>query len=343
MYASVYFKPGEMTVQEVPDPKISPKEVLLRVRACGVCGFDVRVYRDGSPKVKPPVILGHEISGEIARVGSSLSDFHEGMRIAIYPIMPCGKCKQCLSGQYNLCDDRQEIGSTYNGGFAEYIRVPFSVIQVGGLVEIPNYLSYDEAALSEPLACCINGINKMNVSDADNVAIIGDGTIGLLHLQLARSLGANTIVIGRINERLQVAKVLGANLTVNSLSHDPIREVLEFTQGKGADAIIVAVGDVNAIQQALKMITKNGKINIFAGTANNATLCLDPNILHYSEITLTGSCSSTPILLSKALSMISSDKVRVKPLITHRFKLSKIMQGFRVAENYLGLRAVINP
>ena len=367
MHAAVFHGPYNLTNDEVNYNDLSDKKedgTLLRVNACAVCGYDVRVFRNGHKKVIPPIILGHEICGQIIRDVVTISDngttqvLKAGSRVAVSPLIPCLNCRYCSNKQYNLCLHLKEIGSNINGGFAEFVRIPEQNIKVGGLVSVPDNLSDDEAALLEPLACCMNGFYHIGLNtkepEKDNsvVAIIGDGPIGLLHLQLSKKLyNAETVVVGKIAHRIQKAKSMGADTTV-LLSNDRVDDCvgssnvtehdLDLINGIGADVIIIATSDPSALDFAKKIAVKNSRINLFAGMSLNNFISFDPNWLHYNQISITGSFSSTPEMLQQAARLASNGEIDLSKIITHRYALTDIKQAILATGEYHGLRVIIN-
>ncbi|HEY6164985.1 MAG TPA: alcohol dehydrogenase catalytic domain-containing protein [Nitrososphaeraceae archaeon] len=375
MHAAVFYGPGNIIVShEASDYEKGVvkgrRGVLLRVKACAVCGYDVRVYRNGHQKVTPPVILGHEICGQIeSDIVVATSDnggekersltVKSGTRVAVSPIIPCLNCIYCHYKQYNLCLNLKEIGSSINGGFAEFLRIPEETLKIGGLVSVPDSMSDEEVALLEPLACCLNGLSNMGPivrkNERNRVAIIGDGPIGLLHLQLIKRLdGAKAMVIGRIPQRIQKAKTMGADATAlfatnkNHNDINKIREnVLDFTCGIGFNTIIVATSNLAALDFATKIASKNSRINIFAGIPKSSdrslgSFSLDPNLLHYNQISITGSFSSTPNMLREAARLASNNEIDLSKIISHRYPLRDINEAMLATERYRGLRVIIN-
>ena len=404
MNAAVFYSPNNLSVQEIQFPTDLDEKgsIMLKVNACAVCGYDVRVFRNGHSKVTPPIILGHEFCGEILKAATPINVsttattttsndniiIKEGSRVAVCPVIPCLNCRYCYNKQYNLCINLKEIGSTVNGGFAEYVKIPKNVIQIGGLVSVPDNLSNEEAALLEPLACCLNAFSHIgqiitttttneNKKDKERegrerrersqsvVVIIGDGPIGLLHLQLSKLYGAKTIVVGKISARIQKAKSMGADEVIfadddsqSSSRKETSDNILDFTDGIGANVVIVATSNPAALDLAIKIAAKNSIINIFAGmpkensnsnnknnknkNSKNNTVLIDPNWLHYNQISITGSFSSTPSMLYEAARLASTKKVDLTKIVTHRYSLSNIEEAILATENYYGLRAVIN-
>jgi L-iditol 2-dehydrogenase len=373
MNAAVFYSPNNLSVKEIQFPSDQDERdgVMLKVNACAVCGYDVRVFRNGHSKVTPPIILGHELCGEILKSTNPISTttntttsndiiIKEGSRVAVCPVIPCLNCRYCYNKQYNLCINLKEIGSTVDGGFAEYIKIPKNIVQIGGLVSVPDNLSNEEAALLEPLACCLNAFSHIGqiITEEErgrsSVVIIGDGPIGLLHLQLSKLYGAKTIVVGKISARIQKAKSMGADEVIfvddddqNNSSKETSDDVLEFTDGIGANVVIVATSNPAALDLAIKIAAKNSRINIFAGMSkdnnnNNNTIRIDPNWLHYNQISITGSFSSTPSMLYEAARLASTKKIDLTKIVTHRYSLSNIEEAMLATEKYYGLRAVIN-
>ncbi|HEY7572848.1 MAG TPA: alcohol dehydrogenase catalytic domain-containing protein [Nitrososphaeraceae archaeon] len=359
MSAAVYYGPGSIINKKNYLSGIDDKErIILKLKACAVCGYDVRIFRSGHLKVTPPVILGHEICGEIRNDIASIVNGKEfclksGTRVAVSPIVPCLNCRYCDRSEYNLCLYLKEIGSSINGGFAEYIDIPPQLVKIGGLIPIPNSIDDDEAALLEPLACCLNcHINMgMRAYLKDTMAIIGDGPIGLLHLLLSKNAGMRTILVGKIPNRLDKAYSLGADLALlfnnedgvdGKYDEDTLRRVLNYTDGYGADYVIIATSSPRAIEFALKIAAKNAKINIFAGMLGLHSANLDLNWLHYNQATITGSFSSTPNMLNKAVDLVSSGQIKLSEIISHHYPLADIKYALQATENFLGLRVIIN-
>jgi L-iditol 2-dehydrogenase len=377
MRAAVFYGPNKIAVEDIKfnhdcDSDEEGK-ILLKVNACAVCGYDVRVFRNGHKKVIPPIILGHELCGEIQKTVIATTTMmtnnkekeitiKKGTRVAVSPILPCLNCRYCQNQLYNLCVNLREIGSTIDGGFAEYVKIPKKILQIGGLVPVPDNLSNEEAALLEPLACCLNGFFHIGGSSSTavikerSVVIIGDGPIGLLHLQLSKLYGAaKTIMVGKIPARIQKAKAMGADRTV-FVTNDSEEEqqdknlynILDFTDGIGADIVIVATSNPKALDFAMKVAGKNSKINVFAGMSspnqanNNNDISLDPNWLHYNQISITGSFSSTPSMLREAARLASDREIDLSKVISHQYSLTNIEEAILATEKYYGLRVIIN-
>ena len=343
MLAAVFHAPNNIIVQQVP---ITRRQVTLKVSACAVCGYDVRVFRNGHRKVSPPVILGHEICGEIQkdiRVGEGRT-INAGSRVAVCPLIPCLNCPYCQVGDYNLCMKLKEIGSTSDGGFAQYVTIPEQVVKIGGLVPVPDSLTDEEAALLEPLACCLNSFSHMlPLAKSSTVVIIGDGPMGLIHLQLFKRLSSSRVaVVGKVPSRMEKSKAMGAD-AVFAYSHETVADVLDFTgASSGAGAVVVATSNPAAFELATKVSGRNSKINVFAGMPSRQTFLLDVNWLHYNQISITGTFSSTPKMLEQATKIAADKTIDLSAIVTHKYSLPEIEKAIDVTEKYYGLRAVIN-
>jgi L-iditol 2-dehydrogenase len=348
MLAAVFYAPNNIVVQQVP---IQRRKAMLKVSACAVCGYDARVFRNGHRKVRPPVILGHELCGEIqneivAGDGDGMT-IKAGSRVAVCPLIPCLRCPYCKIGDYNLCVDLKEIGSTSDGGFAQYVTIPEQLIRIGGLVPVPDNVTDEEAALLEPLACCLNSYYRMlPIAKESSVVIIGDGPMALLHLQLfKRLLSLRVAIVGKVPLRMEKARAMGADV-VFAYSREMVPGVLDFAgasaSSSGAGVIVIATSNPVAFELATKVSARNSKINVFAGMPSGQTFLLDANWIHYNQISITGTFSSTPKMLREATRIASEKTIDLSSIVTHKYSLSEIEEAIEVTEKYHGLRAVIN-
>jgi L-iditol 2-dehydrogenase len=319
---------------------------MLKVNACAVCGYDVRVFRNGHRKVSPPVILGHELCGEIQKdirvEGASIKG---GSRVAVCPLIPCLDCPYCQRDKYNLCINLREIGSTSNGGFAQYVAIPEQIIRIGGLVPVPESLTDEEAALLEPVACCLNSVSRMApISKSSSIVIIGDGPMGLIHLQLLKrwSGSSKVAIVGRVPSRMVKARLMGAD-AVFVYSERTAADLLDFCYPfPGAGAVVIATSNPAAFELAKKVAGRESIINVFAGMPNGQTFLLDLNWVHYNQVSITGSFSSTPGMLREAARIVADKTINLSAIVTHKYSLDEIEKAIDVTENYYGLRAVIN-
>ena len=328
MRAALLYGVKDLRVENVDVPEVGPGEILVRVKAATTCGTDLKILQRGyvGGVIEYPTVFGHEWAGDIVKVGEGVPWLKEGMRVRAGNSSPCLRCKMCQKGKYNLCEDMMWLW----GAYAEYIKVPQRIVMLN-TQEIPPHITYEEAAVTEPLACVLHGIEEANIKLGDTVAIMGAGPIGLLHLQTAKKLGAEKVVISDlVDERLQVAQKLGADEIVNAKRHDPVEKVREFTDGYGADVVIEAIGLPATWEQALKMVRKGGTVLEFGGCPPGTEIKVGTELLHYGEVTVFGTFHATLAHFKKALNLIASGTVEVKPLITKKVKLNMIKDAFKI-------------
>jgi len=336
---------GHLEVRETSRPEPGPGEALLRVRACGICGSDLRSVRYGHHALKLPHILGHEIAGIIAALGKGVKDLHLGQRVALTPAVTCGQCSACLNGHPNRCPNLLAIGENLPGGFAEYVIAPARSIVGGFLLPVPDEVSDDAATLAEPLSCVINGQELLNLGMGDTVVVLGLGPVGCMHVALARHRGASKIIASDVSpERLQLAKPFGADAYVDGSKQDVIAFVQDMTDGQGADVIIVACPSAEAQIQAVQMAALGGRISFFGGLPKDKPFVkLNTNLIHYRELLITGAFGMRQRHVPQALQLIANGALDVEHLITHRFPLDEIVQAFEVAASGKSLRVIVNP
>ena len=328
MNAAVYEDLRKIIVQDVQTPSTHNGSVLVKTLASAICGYDVRVYNEGHRKVIAPVILGHEVCAvtlsDIVLPGKRT--IRKGTRVSISPIIPCLRCHYCNNKLYNLCDDLIEIGSTINGGFAEFIEIPANNLLIGGLIPIPDSLTDEEGSLIEPLACCLNSHLRLNPVSSDrdrDIVIIGDGPVGLIHLQISKLYGGRTIVIGKIQSRINQAMNLGARTAFLDQSMDEsVKNIMELTDNIGASIVIVswATSSPEAADLAFRIVGKNSKIRLFRRNAkrkDHAGVIL--NWIHYNQITIFRSFSSTPTMARQAIKLVEQRRVDLTKIISHKF------------------------
>jgi L-iditol 2-dehydrogenase len=355
MNVAFFHGPNDIKLERL-DNMMGPNEdsELLKVLSCSVCSYDVRTFRTGSFKVKPPVILGHEICAEIVDdYNGPRCSMRSGTRVAVYPIIPCLNCWYCKNTNFNLCLNLREIGSTLNGGFAEYVRIPTRVFEIGGIIQVPDSVSNEEASLIEPLACCINGMNQIKPMNFESIIIIGDGPIGIMQLMLLKRFNPqiDVTVIGKIKHRMETAKRLGANRVITFSEKDQPESYKKLKEKDGSikpNLIFVSNNNPSSLTLAFYLANKNGKVIIFSGIKNrkedssNIPFSIDPNIIHYSQISVYGSFSSNPDNLKEAMKLVYEGDINLKCLITDTFSLTNIDNALRAAESFNGLKSVIN-
>jgi len=340
MKAAVLYGVRDLRLEDVPKPEFSDNEVLIRVNACGICGTDIHIYR-GEWKTNTPIILGHEFSGVIADVGREVKGLNVGDPVVAEPNIPCGSCYFCRMSERNyFCENLEATGVTVNGAFAEYVKVVAS-----NVYKLPKGYNLDEAALIEPLACCVRGIDQAKIKVGDTVAIIGAGPVGLILLQLALQSGASMVIQTDMEDsRLSLAKDLGADHTINVTKEDPVESIKELTGGYGVDVAIEAVGKPEAITQAMRATRRGGRLVIFGVSPEDAVWKVRPFELYDKELTIKTSYRS-PYTFQRAVKIAVSGLVRLKPLISHVFKLDEIHGAFEVAEKRLegAVKVLVKP
>jgi L-iditol 2-dehydrogenase len=321
-------------------PKIGPGELLVRVEASGICGSDVMEwYRID----KVPLILGHEIAGEIVKVGEGVERYEKGQRITASHHVPCNTCHYCLTGHHTMCETIRKTNFD-PGGFAEYVRLP--AINVDrGVYPLPDKVSFEEGTFTEPLACVIRGQKMAQMEPGLSVLVVGSGIAGLLHIQLARSMGAGKIIATDINEsRLKLALKFGADFTIHASENLP-EKLREVNNRMLADRVIICTGSESAITQSLKSVERGGVILLFATTEPGVTIPMPLNEIFWrTEATITSTYAGSPADHLVALELIRSRNIRVKEMITHRFGLNDITKGFQLVANPKdSLKVIIEP
>jgi L-iditol 2-dehydrogenase len=345
MQAAVFTGLNEMSVQRVPKPVCGDGEILMRVRACAVCGSDIRIFRSGNSRVTPPQTLGHEFSGEIVETGKGVTKLSAGDRVALGADVPCGECYFCKAGIGNNCQINYAMGYQFPGGFAEYVLLNKTVVSYGPVSRLPDNVSFEEGALAEPLACVLNALSLAPVHLSDVVVLIGAGPIGLMLCEVARLQGAGKIIlINRSKPRLETAEKLGiADVYICGAEEDAVARVLRETANLGADVIFTANPSPEAQSDAIKMAKNRARVNFFGGLPKGTLVTLDTNAIHYKELLITGAHGSMPHQHEQAVSLIASGRIDIKKFITHEFPLPRILDAFKAAEGHSGLRVVVKP
>lgn len=336
----------KVTVKDVPRPSIEGGGLLLQVKACAVCGTDVRIFNHGHSKVKFPWTTGHEMSGIVADIkGADDLGIKVGDRVNVDCTEGCGKCEYCRAGRPSLCPQTKAIGYYYPGAFAEYVAIPLSIVRSGGVYPLADDVDFPEGAIIEPIAAAINGHEQINVGLGDTVAIIGAGPLGYIHAMVSRLRGAARIIMfDMVERRLQYASTFNVDAAFDSSKVDAIAKVRELTGGRGADVVIVACSAPQACLDALKMVKTRGRVLFFAGLPKGSSeLPIDLNLLHYSEISLYGSFGATRWSYDTAYKLVNSGAIPARKLVTHVFPLDQIAQAFEAAGSAEGLRVVVQP
>lgn len=347
MQAAVYHGPNDIRVESVPIPSIGKDELLLKVLSANICGTDLRIYHGGHRMYPEGTIRipGHEVVGEITKVGEDLTKYQVGDRVFVAPNIGEEGSRETLSGNNNLDPNFTAFGINLDGAFAEYMRIPSGAIRQGNVMSVnPNH-DPAVAALIEPLACVLRGQNAVNVKSGDIVVVMGAGPIGILHMMLAKVRGASRIIVSEpIENRRDQALRLGADRVVDPINEDLDDIVNQVSEERGADVIIVAAPSKPAQESALKIAAVGGRINLFGGLPKDDPIIrFDSNVVHYKELIVTGTtaCSTRDCL--QAAELVNSGTLDLTPLITSRFPLSEAEQAFNAAGDGTNLRVSLIP
>ena len=340
MRVAMYYNNHDVRVEEMPVPEIGPGELLVKVEASGICGSDVMEWYRIQ---KAPMVLGHEVAGTIVQAGAGVDRFKEGDRMVVTHHVPCNACHYCLSGHHTVCDTLRETNFE-PGGFSEYLRVPAINVDRGVFI-MPDALSFEEASFAEPLACVYRGQRRANIRPGQTVIVLGSGLAGLLHINLARALGAGRIVAtDMVPARLEAAGRLGAEFTLLATDDVPAR-LREVNDGRLADLVIVCTGAPPALQQGLDSVDRGGTVLFFAPTEPGVNISVPVNDVFFrNDATLTTTYAGAPADLATALEMIASGRVQVGQMISHRLGLEDSGLGFKLtAEAQSSLKVIIQP
>lgn len=343
MKAAVFEDIERIVVREVPDPRCDAGGIVVRVEACGLCGSDVRNYHLGLRTGMKGQIMGHEIAGSVVEAGSSVERFAVGDRVAIAPDVSCGSCYYCKRDLGNLCDNHRMIGTHWPGGFAQLIHIPAEVLAHGMIHRMPEGLSFDDAALSEPASSVIAAQENASIGLGDTVLIMGDGPIGCLHLEVARARGASRVIMAGLARLKQVAP-FKPDALIDVAAQDPVAETRRLTGGLGADVAIIAAPSAKAQAQGVEAVRKRGTVILFGGLAKSSPLTtLNSNIIHYGEITIVGAFSYPARTHEKALVVIREGKIDAKRYFNRTVPLEGIVDGIRAAEAGDVLKVLVKP
>lgn len=330
---------------DVPEPVCAENQVKIRVRAASICSSDVMYWQTENTRLRPPVTLGHEGSGEIVSVGNGVSNLKIGDRvIATTTQYICNQCDSCLRGEYNNCENRTGLGSSANGFFADYL-----VATERSVLKFPKQLSFEEAALLEPLSCVVHGmLERIRITPMDQVLIAGPGPIGLFAAQLAQTCGANVILSGTTNSlpRLQLAKdQLGITNIINSSEEKFYNKIMEFTHGNGVDILVDCTGNKESITKNANLLKKCG-LALFFGvihSGNDEIMVSYNNLFVTRELTLIGARSTTPISWGMTLRLLRDNKINLFDMISHKFPLNCWEEGFKLVKSKVGNKVVLIP
>lgn len=344
MTAAVLYGREDLRIERVGIPQIAEDEILVRVQVALTCGTDLKVWKQGShPRmIQPPAIFGHELAGVVEETGSAVDGaIRTGMRVVPANSAPCGACLYCRKGQPNLCDDLL----FNNGAYAEYVRIPARIVRQN-LLEIPENVSYRDAAMVEPLACVLRGIHETNIRPGDTAVIVGCGSIGLKFIRALSAKDVRVIALGKRKSQIETAERLGAYAAFDVSTMDsPVAMVRELTEGgRGADAVVEAVGSATTWQWAMQMVRKGGRVNLFGGCPHGTNVQFDPAQLHYSEITIKATFHHTPQFIREALDTVARGDVRASDFVTGEVSLADLPRAFQdMKRGHNDLKTAVNP
>ena len=324
MTAAILYGREDLKVEEVEIPALGPDEVLLRVKVALTCGTDLKVWKQGyhARMITPPAVFGHELAGDVVSMGSAVNGgLRRGMRVVPSNSAPCKVCLFCRKGRSNLCEDLL----FNNGAYAEYIRIPGRIVREN-LLEIPDHVSYVDAAMVEPLACVLRGIEETSILPGDTTVIIGCGPIGLKFIRILANRGVRVIALAKRASQIKAAERLGATAAFDvSAVEDPTPLVRQLTEGgRGADSVIEAVGSPHTWEWAIQMVRRGGTVNLFGGCPRGSKVEFDPTALHYSEITIKSTFHHTPRFIREALDAVSRGEIRAGDFITGEITLREL-------------------
>jgi len=346
MLAAVYRGVNDVRVETVPVPKIGPAEMLVRVHSCGVCGTDLKKISTGSHA--PPRIFGHETSGVVAAVGQDVREYRPGDRVMVFHHIPCRECFYCRNKTFAQCATYKKVGCTAGfepsgGGFAEYVRVMDWIVQ-HGTVRIPDGVSFEQACFVEPVNTCMKGIEALDLHEGEKVLTIGQGPIGIILSTLARKAGVTLITSDLYAERLRIGGSFGLDLTIDASRTNVVDRVRELTEGRGADAVILAVGGNSLIRTAMDAARPGGRVLLFAQTQHGEAT-IDPAAVCVDEKTLVGSYSASVDLQDASVRFVMGREMDMERLVTHRFPLSESAEALALAAHPQpsSMKVVIQP
>lgn len=346
MKAARFYAPGDIRIEDAPEPVAGPGELKLRVRNCSTCGTDAKISRYGHHHIAPPRVIGHEIAGEIAAVGDGVQGWAPGDRVQVIAAIPCGRCAECRRGRQTVCPNQESMGYHYEGGFAEYTVIPAKVLAVDGVNRVPEGVGFAEASVAEPLACVLNGQELAGVGPGDDVVVVGAGPIGCLHVRLARARGAARVFLVELNRRRldMSAERVRPDAAVCGAETDAVEAIRTLTDGRGADVVITAAAAGAAQEQALEMAARSGRISFFGGLPKDAPIiACDSNLVHYRELTIVGANGSSPEHNRRALELIASGEVPVSDLITARLPLTEVLTAIDTVIEGSAIKVTIEP
>ena len=345
MKAFVYYGPGDIRVEDRPEPNREIDNLVVKVRCCAICGSDLKLAAIGSPRCRPPRIIGHEMVGEIIHVRSDVRGFAVGERITLATTVACGDCPHCALGLGNMCPNAKPISNSYDGAFAEYLPVPPLALSGGNVIKVPDCVDDEWAALAEPLSCAINAQELAGMKAGYRVLILGGGPLGALHAALAKANGAaDVMIVQRSQPRISMLRKIDG-LTVIDGSNVDVSEIVNgHTSGLGADLVIVCAPSKEAQEKSLEYARKGGAVSLFASLPKgDSHINLDSRLIHYNELRVVGASDSRPVHVEKAIALMAEGKINLKEIVTHRLTLDNIQEGLDLMREKKSLKVMVYP
>ena len=345
MNAVTYYGKSDVRYEKVPVPACGQEELRVKIDACAVCGSDMKTFNNGNPRMKPPIVMGHEFTGLVETVGRAVKGFRVGERIVMATSISCGTCSYCKRGWNNLCANLNPMGFSYPGGMAEYLVIPSVAIRNGHVIKVTTGILPEHAALSEPTSCAVNCVENCGIVGGETVVVVGAGPLGILNLYVAREYGAKKLILAqREGKRLAQAAAFECDRLVNTTKEDLAEVVRAETDGIGADVVIVAAPEAGVQEQSLDLVRKKGHICLFASLPFGKSMVnIDSRKIHYNEIILTGASDSTPRQVEKAVSILSKKDFPKEKISNPLLELRDIGKAFQLMQAREGMRVVLRP
>jgi L-iditol 2-dehydrogenase len=340
--AVVYHAPRDVRVEEIPRPACGEGEIRVAVDACAVCGSDLKAWLHGNPRIKPPMVMGHEFTGVVETPGDG---FAPGDRVVMATSISCGECVYCGKGWPNLCARLAPMGFSFPGGMAGAVTIPALALRRGHVVKVPAGIPAVSAALAEPVSCAVNACETSGVREGDAVVVVGAGPMGIINACVARAFGARRVILAEVNERrLRQGAEFGLDVLVNPAAQDLAKIVRDETGGVGADVVIVTAPAARPQEESLALARKRGTVCLFASLPEGKhEIALNSRLIHYGELRVVGSSDSTPAHVRRALELIGKGAVPANRLASHRMGLDQVHEAFKLMERGEALRVVLEP
>ena len=347
MRAAVYYGPGDIRVEDRPEPDASEDNLVVQVHCCAICGTDVKLATIGHHRAKPGRIIGHEMVGHIVHAGEQVVGFAEGERVTLATSVGCGRtsCPYCATGLHNLCPDALPIGLGVDGALAEFMAVPPQALTGGNVVKVPDHVSDEAAALSEPMSCAINAQQIVGVGQGDNVLVIGGGPLGAIHAELAKAFGAGQVMISQRSEpRLSMLRELEDVRVIDAANEDVSDVVAQNTDGLGVHVVVVAAPTREAHEASFDYLREGGAVSFFASLpTGKSDIALNSRVIHYGELRVCGASDSRPEHVRRAVELLADGKIDYEKIVTHRVSLENIHEGFELMKQKQSLKVLVFP